>query len=101
MSGLPESIRWLFWEVDFEAIDVDHDTDYILARVLERGRMMDVRWAMQQFGMDRIHAFFRDVGHPEISERTLAFWRTVLDAEGESWVERPAWRTSNDVPWLD
>lgn len=93
-------MRWLFWEVDFDDLDTDADADYVLARVLERGRMVEVRWLIEQYGHDRIRTFFRDVGHPEISKRTIAFWRTVLDAE-EPWAEQPSWRTTSDVPWLD
>ena len=30
-------MRWLFWDVDFDALDVEKQADAILARVLELG----------------------------------------------------------------
>ncbi len=100
MSAIPESLRWLFWEADFDALGADQDADYILARVLERGRLADVQWVIDRYGKSRIHRFFRDVGHPELSKRTICFWRVVFDAEEEPWRQRPDWRTNSGAPWL-
>src|SRR5262249_24561949 len=80
LTELPAAIRWLFWEFDVEQLDTGRDADTILARVLEHGRMADVRWAIATYGFDRIHRFFRDVGRPELSDRTLQFWRAVFRA---------------------
>jgi hypothetical protein len=98
---LPVELKWLFWEMDFAALDPTAHADSILARILERGRMADVRWAIDAYGMERIHRFLRDVGHPELSERTIAFWRAVLHAEDETWESPPAWRKSSSESWLD
>lgn len=100
MASLPKRLKWLFWEVNFQALDAMRDADFILARVLEFGRMSDVRWAIRRYGMKRIHRFFREVGHPELSERTTAFWRAVFHAEEESWASPPAWRKNNSAPWI-
>ena len=95
----PEDMRWLFWEVDFDSLDVNGDTDYILARLLEHGRLVDVRWAIRTYGLDRIHRFFREVGHPELSPSTLSFWRALFEAKDEVWKQPPAWRRNSAVPW--
>jgi Family of unknown function (DUF6922) len=95
----PESMRWLFWEVDFDSLEADEEADYVLARVLEFGRLADLCWVIQHYGYDRIHAFFKDVGHPEISPRTTAFWRAFFKAEDEPWKQPPAWRKTNAAPW--
>lgn len=100
MAALPHSLHWLFPEVELETIDTSAHTDYILARVLERGRLVDVKWAIAEFGKPRIHRFFQEVGHPEISERTRCFWRAVFRAEDEPWRSPPAWRRSNSAPWI-
>ncbi len=101
MRVLPDERRWLFWEVDPAKVDVSEHADYVLARILEHGRMEDVRWAVATYGLERIHRFFREVGHPELSDRTLAFWRAALRAEDEPWATPPAWRKSRSVPWID
>ena len=100
MSGLPESVRWLFWEHDADALELVAHADTILARVLEHGRLADVRWLIDHYGFDRIHRFFREVGHPEISKRTESFWRAVLRAQDEPWRSPPDWRTNSSAPWV-
>ena len=101
MRRVPKAQHWLFWEVDPARLDVDRDADTILARVLEHGRMVDVRWALSAYGRDRIHRFFREVGHPELTPRTIAFWRAFFKAKDETWASPPAWRKSSSAPWID
>src|SRR5690606_7839091 len=43
MRRLPEEIRWVLWDLDFDRLDADADADSILARTLEHGRLSDVR----------------------------------------------------------
>jgi hypothetical protein len=100
MGSVPFRVRWLFWDVDAQALDTERHADFVLARVLEFGRMADVRWAMSRYGLERIHSFFRDVGHPEIGDRTLEFWRAVLSARDEPWASPPDWRKSSSAPWV-
>lgn len=85
--------------MDAGRIDAERDADFVLARVLERGRLEDVRWCMRRYGLPRIHRFFREVGHPELSERTIRFWRLKLRAENETWATSPSWRRNSGVPW--
>lgn len=99
MVSIPARHRWLFWDVEVDALDPVRHADYILPRVLEHGGWVDVRWLIQFYGVERIHRFLRDVGHPELSARTLCFWRTLLKAENEPWAVQPAWRTNSNVPW--
>ena len=99
MRHPPKSIRRLFWEANPASIDIEHHADSILARVLEFGRLVDVRWLIATYGMERIHRFFRDVGHPEITDRTVHFWRAVFRAEDEPWARPPAWRRTSDGLW--
>lgn len=94
-------MRWIFWDVDFDAIDVEAHEEGIMARVLERGRLEDVRWLIAAYGVARIHRFFREVWSPELSERTRTFWRAALQAKEESWAEPPAWRRSSSTLWVE
>jgi hypothetical protein len=98
---MPPELRWLFWEANFDELEAERDADFVLPRVLEHGRLVDVQWAIGEYGLPRIHRFFRDKGHPELSRRTVAFWRTVFDAEEETWASPPRWRASSAAPWVD
>jgi hypothetical protein len=96
---LPSELHWLFWESAVDALEVERDANYLIPRILEFGRLADVSWVLRTYGKERIHAFLRDVGHPELSPRTLAFWRAFFSAEGESWASPPPWRTTSSAPW--
>jgi hypothetical protein len=96
---IPEDMRWLFWDVDPDAIDLERDGDWVLARVLEHGRLPDVKWALRSYGRERILRFFEESGHPGLSRRTLAFWKTVFGTEGETWRTPSPFRTNSSAPW--
>ncbi len=99
MIAITASSRWIFWDVDADAIDLERDANGVLARVLERGCLDDVKWLMRTYGLERIHCFFREVWSPEITERTRGFWRAFFDAENEKWAAAPAFRKNNSSLW--
>jgi hypothetical protein len=96
----PRSTWWLFWDVDPTRLDLPRDADYIIPRVLERGRLVEVGWLLDRLGKVRIHEFLRDQGHPELSAATLAFWRNYLHAEDETWAQPPAFRKHKSLSSL-
>jgi hypothetical protein len=95
----PRAQHWLFWDVNPSQLDVKRDRDYILARILEFGRLADVKWVLSRYGMNGVHEFLRDRGHPELSPRTLAFWRVVLKAKNEAWATSPRSRVPSVASW--
>ncbi len=101
VAQLPDWLRRVFWNVDFDDIDIEMDADGILPRILEHGNMRAVKWALATYGPARIHRFFREVGHPELSPRTIAFWRAYFRAEEEEeWASPPDWRRRSAGPWV-
>jgi hypothetical protein len=96
---IPAEMRWLFWDVDPGEVDLDRDADWILARVLERGRLPDVKWAMGAYGLRRIRRFFEEAGHPGVSRRTISFWKSVFQTEGETWRTPSPFRMNSSIPW--
>ena len=64
---LAKELEMLFWDVHFDALDVQSDSDFILPRILEFGRLKDIGWLVETYGFDRIHQFLRDRGHPELT----------------------------------
>ena len=100
MKTLPERLRWVLWDVDVDAIDPVAQADAVLARVLENGRLEDVRALLGFYGDERVHRFFREVAHPLVSERTRRFWRAFFHAEGEPWPTPTDFRTRSDAPWI-
>ncbi len=99
--SVPEEHAWLFWDVDPKAIELVRDRRYVLGRVLERGRMRDVRWVVSEYGIEGVLAFFRAGAHPEISRATRGLWRAFFNDEGDEWPTPPSWRTNSVAPWID
>lgn len=97
--ALPRSLAWLFPEHRVSDLDPERDARIVLARVLEHGRMRDVRWCVRRYGLPRIHRFLRDEAHPEISPRTIALWRAALNAKDETWRVPRRSRLSSAAPW--
>jgi hypothetical protein len=95
---VPEQQTWLFWEVTPDRIDLVRDRDYVLSRVLERGRMVDVRWAIRHYGFDRIRTFFESGYHAELSPRTLALWRAYFGVAEGAWPSPPSVRRISAEP---
>lgn len=98
---VPNAHVWLFWDVDQNAIDLRRDARYVLGRVLERGRLRDVRWVVSVYGLDAVRDFFRAGDHPEVSGRTRALWRAFFHESAEKWPDRPDFRKSSFAPWID
>ncbi len=101
LSKLPQALKWVLWDLDFERLVPEADADSIIARVMEHGRLADVRAILALYGQDRILRFFRQSAHPIVSDRTRHFWRAYFHAEDESWPHPPAWRKNNAAPWID
>lgn len=99
--GVPVERAWLFWDVDPDAIDLPRDRRYVLARVLERGRLSDVRWAVREYGLESLHEFFQSGGHPELSRATVALWQAFFHERGDAWQSQVSSRTSSAAPWID
>jgi hypothetical protein len=96
---VPAGLKWLFPETDTAAIRVARDRDFVLSRVLERGRLVDVKWALEQYGPGGVHEFLRTSGCGELSPRTLSFWRAYFQAEHETWQSPPDFRQNKSVHW--
>ncbi len=100
MAALPETLHWLFWDSDVDALDAEKDRRDILARVLERGRLQDVAWALGHYGESAFLEFFRQ-GHPAVSARTRRFWQLFLNAQHEPWPVPTRSPANNSAPWID
>ena len=44
----------LFWDVDFESLDLDKKSDFVIQRVFERGDIPDIRNCRKYYGDEKI-----------------------------------------------
>lgn len=101
MGRVPEQLRWVLWDLAVDELETERHADSIIARVLEYGRLSDVRALLSIYEPERILRFFRESAHPLVTERTRQFWRAFFRAEDETWPTPPSWRTSSAAPWID
>jgi superfamily II DNA or RNA helicase/DNA-binding XRE family transcriptional regulator len=89
-APLPELLRPLFWEHDFERLRWPADRDLITGRVLQHGGDEAVRWIRQAAGDSLLADWIRARQGHGIDARQLRFWQVVLGlsaAEVDPWVE--------------
>lgn len=51
---IPQLSRRIFWDVDFDALDYDKNSAFIIERVFERGDVPDIRASRRYYGDERI-----------------------------------------------
>ena len=76
-ASLPEHLRPLFWDVDFDRLRVEGHERYVIERVLEYGDDEAIRWLWRTFGSSDITDVVQR--SRRISRRTANLWTLVLD----------------------
>jgi len=74
---LPELLRPLFWEIDFDRLRLPERETYVIERVLEYGDLPAVRWLEKTFPSKRIAQVVRQ--SRALSLRSANFWARMLD----------------------
>ena len=64
-----------------ETIDVERHTPWLVAGLLEEGDSRDLRWLLETVGREPLENWVAARGARQLSGRSLAFWRLVLDVE--------------------
>lgn len=94
---LPESLRPLFWEYDFDDLSWDEDRELVIGRVLAHGPWPGVQWLWRKIGDDGLREWIVKTRGRSLDPKRLSFWRLILDLSKEEvdrWLEE---RATN--PW--
>ena len=76
---LPEEFRQYFWDVRFEDLDATESSTFIVGRVLDRGTTKDIKWIINNYGVEKIkEILLRDKG---IDVMTGKLWSRILDVD--------------------
>ena len=75
---LPDSLRPLFWEHDFEALTCEADRDLIVARVLASGGWDAVRWLRSQLSDAELREWIERRRGRGLSRQQPRFWELIL-----------------------
>lgn len=90
--AIPETLRPLFWDCDFDALQWGEHHDFIVRRILVDGPWEAVRWLRSQLGDAELRAWIeRHEGRP-LSPQQLRFWQVILDLPAQmvdAWLQSP------------
>jgi hypothetical protein len=75
-ARLPESMRTLFWDVEFASIDPEHHESFIIERALEYGDDDAIRWIVRELPGRAIADTVRS--SRSLSRNTGRLWSLVL-----------------------
>lgn len=78
---LPHFLRPIFWDTDFDRLEVSGHERYIIERVLEYGDDQAIRWLWRTFGPHAIANVVRQ--SRAISPNTANLWALMLDIPAE------------------
>lgn len=87
---LPEELRGLFWEYDFDDLSWEEDRDLIFRRVLSDGPWEMVQWLQRRAGDPAVREWIREHRGRPLSREQLRFWQLILDlpdAEVDAWLK--------------
>jgi hypothetical protein len=76
---LPEMLRPLFWDSDFDQISWREHRDYVVRRVLSVGTWDAVCWLRGSLGDAVLRQWIEQHEGRGLSSRQLRFWELVLD----------------------
>lgn len=74
----PSFLEPLFWDVDFAAVGMTRDGDYVLGRILSAGTLDAIRWARAHFGDERIRAWIVQHRGRQLSGPQIRYWETIV-----------------------
>lgn len=72
----PLERKSLFWDTDVEKLDVKKDAKYIIERVLDFGRDVDVRWVWSTYSKSLLKEVVDN--SRSLREKTKALWTLIL-----------------------
>ncbi len=98
-AALPELVRPLFWDQDFDALDWREHRDFIIRRVLVAGSWDAIVWLRSQLSNDELRAWIERHDGRSLSPQQLRFWQVILDlpaASVDAWLQSPGRRIWNE-----
>jgi hypothetical protein len=69
---IPQNLRSLFWDINLQSFDPASYPNYTIARILEYGDEMAVRWLRQTFTEEAIKQVISN--ERRLSPRSANFW---------------------------
>lgn len=87
---LPETLRPLFWDTDFDQLAWRVHRDYIIGRVLSAGTWDAICWLRTRVDDQVLRQWIEQRKGRGLSSRQLRFWELILDlphARVDAWLQ--------------
>lgn len=97
--AVPESLRSLFWEHDFDCLSWEEDAGLITGRVLSRGTWTNIQCLRAEAGDEAIRDWMTENRGRGLSPRQLRFWQIIFGFEKrqvDGWLREPGRRVWNN-----
>ncbi len=69
----------IFWDVNFETLDIDAKADFVITRVFERGDIEDIRQCRRYYDEKKIEQALLNVKF--LPEQTMHFAAAIIDKD--------------------
>ncbi len=89
-ESLPERLRPLFWEYDFERLGWPADRELVIARILQNGGDDALAWLHRMVNDNELAQWLCNRRGQGLSPKQLRYWQAILDLpqrEVDHWVE--------------
>ncbi len=73
---MPEQFRPLFWDVDWDTLDIERNRDFIIERVLNMGDQLSVCWLCKEYS--QIHILQVVKTSRRLSKKTARCWQNYF-----------------------
>jgi len=79
MRALPKTLKKYFWDVDFENLDKDKYSYFIIERILELGDRKAAKWMKNNFSQEKIKKVIYNSRN--LSLKSANFWRLIFNLD--------------------
>jgi len=85
-KALPRYCKPFFWDVDFDKLYIGKSWRFIIARLMEHGDDVAVRFLLKTYSQEEMATVVRQ--SRSLSRRSRNFWKVLLDLEHEECIPR-------------
>ena len=83
VAKLPEMLRPLFWDCNFDRLDWLQDRDFVVGRVLVYGPWDAIGWLRGKVGDEGVRDWIVRHEGRQLSSQQIRFWELILDLPAE------------------
>lgn len=73
----PTFDKRIFWDVNFEKLDIDAKADFVITRVFERGDIEDIRQCRRYYGDEKVRVSLLNAKY--LPEKTIYLAAAVIN----------------------